>query len=103
MGARFTKLPALALQAENAGWDGVFIWDEMLGPDAWVVMTAMAAQTSRIRIAALLTPLSRRRPWQVASETATLDHFSNGRLILVVGLGAVDRKSPGIQVACRER
>jgi alkanesulfonate monooxygenase SsuD/methylene tetrahydromethanopterin reductase-like flavin-dependent oxidoreductase (luciferase family) len=90
MGVSFINLPALALQAENAGWDGVFIWDEMFGPDAWVVMTAIAAQTTRIRIGALLTPLSRRRPWKVASETVTLDHISNGRLILAVGLGAVE-------------
>ena len=90
MEVHFTELPALALQAERSGWDGVFIWDEMFGPDAWVVMTAIAAQTSRIRIGALLTPLSRRRPWKAASEAATLDHVSHGRLILAVGLGAVD-------------
>jgi len=90
MGVSFRELPALALQAEYSGWDGIFIWDEMFGPDAWVVMTAIAAETTRIRIGALLTPLSRRRPWKVASEVATLDHFSNGRLILAVGLGAVD-------------
>ncbi|NHK31257.1 MAG: LLM class flavin-dependent oxidoreductase [Asgard group archaeon] len=29
-----------------------------------------------------MTPLSRRQPWQIARETATLDHLSNGRLIL---------------------
>ena len=90
MSVPFRNLPVLALQAEQAGWDGVFIWDEMFGPDAWVVMTAIAAQTSQIRIGALLTPLSRRRPWKVASEAATIDHFSNGRLILTIGLGAVD-------------
>jgi alkanesulfonate monooxygenase SsuD/methylene tetrahydromethanopterin reductase-like flavin-dependent oxidoreductase (luciferase family) len=90
MDVRFTELPALALQAEHSGWDAIFIWDEMFGPDAWIVMTAIAAKTSRVRIGALLTPLSRRRPWKVASEAATLDHFSNGRLILAVGLGAVD-------------
>jgi len=90
MGVPLRELPALALQAENSGWDGVFIWDETFGPDAWVSMTAIAVQTTRIRIGALLTPLSRRRPWKVASEAATLDHFSHGRLIVTVGLGAVD-------------
>jgi alkanesulfonate monooxygenase SsuD/methylene tetrahydromethanopterin reductase-like flavin-dependent oxidoreductase (luciferase family) len=90
MGVDYREFPALALQAETSGWDGIFIWDEMFGPDAWVVMTAIAVQTSQIRIGALLTPLSRRRPWKVASEAATLDHVSNGRLILAVGLGAVD-------------
>jgi alkanesulfonate monooxygenase SsuD/methylene tetrahydromethanopterin reductase-like flavin-dependent oxidoreductase (luciferase family) len=90
MGAGFADLPDLSREAEEHGWDGVFVWDEMFGPDAWVVMTAIAAQTRSIRIGALLTPLSRRRPWTVASQTATLDHLSRGRLVLVVGLGAVD-------------
>jgi alkanesulfonate monooxygenase SsuD/methylene tetrahydromethanopterin reductase-like flavin-dependent oxidoreductase (luciferase family) len=90
MGLPFTDLPALAQEAEEHGWDGVFVWDEMFGPDAWVVMTAIAARTERIRIGALLTPLTRRRPWKVAAEAATLDQLSNGRLTLAVGLGAVD-------------
>lgn len=30
------------------------------------------------------------RPWKLASETATLDNLSNGRVILSVGLGAID-------------
>jgi hypothetical protein len=46
--------------------------------------------TTRIRLGTLLSPLSRMRPWKVASETATLDNLSNGRVILSVGLGATD-------------
>jgi len=34
--------------------------------------------------------VSRMRPWKLASETATLDRLSNGRVILSVGLGALD-------------
>jgi hypothetical protein len=92
MGANFVDLPSLSREAEEHGWDGVFIWDEMFGPDAWVVMTAVAMHTKTVRIGALLTPLSRRRPWKVANETATLDHLSNGRLVLAVGLGAWPRE-----------
>jgi alkanesulfonate monooxygenase SsuD/methylene tetrahydromethanopterin reductase-like flavin-dependent oxidoreductase (luciferase family) len=44
-------------------------------------------KTERIRIGAFLTPLARRRPWQVARQTATLDHLSNGRLIFGAALG----------------
>jgi hypothetical protein len=47
-------------------------------------------RTERIRLGTLLTPLSRMRPWKLASETVTLDHLSNGRVILSVGLGAPD-------------
>lgn len=86
----------LAREAEAAGWDGVFTWDgiyvgeTMPVYDPWVVMAGMAMVTKRVRIAPIRTPLSRRRPWKVARETVTLDHLSNGRLVLPVGLGAVD-------------
>ena len=88
----------LAQQAEIAGWDGVFTWDgisiEIEGAeptyDPWVTMAAMAMRTERVRIGAMVTPLSRRRPWKVARETVTLDHLSRGRLVLPVGLGALD-------------
>jgi len=46
--------------------------------------------TQRIRLGTMITPVSRMRPWKLASETATLDRLSNGRLILSVGLGALD-------------
>jgi len=76
--------------AENAGWDGFFVWEPVWGIDAWVCLTAVAMRTGRIRLGTMLTPLSRMRPWKLASETATLDNLSNGRVILAVGLGAVD-------------
>ena len=89
------SLISLARAAEASGWDGFFIWDhvvyrkradkEMVDP--WVVLGAIAASTERIKIGTLITPLSRRRPWKLARETATLDHLSRGRLILGVGLG----------------
>lgn len=85
----------LAQEVEAAGWDGAFYWDGIFigdGPvyDPWVVMTAMAMRTERVRIGAILHPLSRRRPWKVAREAMTIDHVSNGRFVLPVGLGAID-------------
>jgi hypothetical protein len=47
-------------------------------------------RTEHIRLGTMITPLSRMRPWKLASETMTLDRLSNGRVILAVGLGAVD-------------
>ena len=79
----------LARDAEESGWDGVFVWDGIWGIDVWVALAAVAMRTERIRFGTMLTPLSRRRPWKVASEVVTLDHLSNGRVILPVGLGAV--------------
>src|SRR5215212_10693456 len=80
----------LAVAGETAGWDGVFIWDAAWGLDIWVVLAAIATQTSHLRLAPFLTPPSRRRPWKLASEAATLDQLSHGRAILPVGLGAPD-------------
>ena len=95
-GGDLQTIVELARDAEAAGWDGVFYWDGIyikdvgLMYDPWVVLAAIALRTEHVRIGAILTPLSRRRPWKVARETVTLDHLSNGRLVLPVGLGALD-------------
>jgi alkanesulfonate monooxygenase SsuD/methylene tetrahydromethanopterin reductase-like flavin-dependent oxidoreductase (luciferase family) len=86
----------LAHEAEDAGWDGLFVWDHIGGSslqaipmaDPWVVLTAMAMTTGRIKLGPIVTPLPRRRPWKLARESVTLDHLSQGRLILGVGLGS---------------
>lgn len=80
----------IAQEIEAAGWDGVFVADMVYGTDPWVSLAAIAARTERVRLGPLLTPVSRRRPWKLASETATLDRLSKGRVILAVGLGAPD-------------
>lgn len=74
--------------AESAGWDGFFVWEPIWGIDPWVCLAAAAMRTSTIRLGTMLTPLPIRKPWKLASETATLDHLSGGRVILSVGLGA---------------
>lgn len=88
-------LVQLAVEAEDAGWDGVFLWDHIrwdqpvrAAADAWIALTAMASATSRIRIGPMVTPLARRRPAKVARETASLDVLSGGRLTLGVGIGS---------------
>jgi alkanesulfonate monooxygenase SsuD/methylene tetrahydromethanopterin reductase-like flavin-dependent oxidoreductase (luciferase family) len=86
-------LADLARRAEDAGWDGFFIWDhiQVSWPDAvgdpTVQLAAIAMATSRIRFGPMVTPLPRRHPWKFAREAATLDHLSGGRLILGIGLG----------------
>ena len=87
-------LAKLAWGAEQAGWDAFFLWDHILFDDLehpivdpWVALTAVALHTTTIKLGTMLTPLARRRPWQVARQTASLDRLSNGRLILSVGLG----------------
>jgi len=80
----------LALLAERAGWDGVFVWEATYGVDAWSLLAAMAVRTERVRLGTLLSPLPWRRPWKLASQVATVDQLSGGRAIVTVGLGAVD-------------
>ena len=84
----------LASRAEELGWDGFFLWDHIryrppteAVADPWIALTAIALATERLRIGPLVTPLARRRMQKLARETVTLDHVSDGRLILGVGLG----------------
>ena len=82
----------LTEEAEAAGWDGLFISDALaIGTkefpafdffDPWVALGVMATRSKRIRIGTIVTPVPRRRPWKLARETLTVDHLSNGRLIL---------------------
>jgi alkanesulfonate monooxygenase SsuD/methylene tetrahydromethanopterin reductase-like flavin-dependent oxidoreductase (luciferase family) len=88
-------LADLAADAEDAGWDGFFVWDIIFAEgdprvpvaDPWLALTAVALRTRRIRLGAMLTPLPRRLPWEVARQTATLDRLSDGRLVFGAGLG----------------
>ena len=88
-------LARLAAQAEEAGWDGFFLWDHVAyrAPvralaDPWVCMAAIACATERVLIGPLITPPARRRIHKLARETVTLDRLSGGRLVFGAGLGS---------------
>jgi alkanesulfonate monooxygenase SsuD/methylene tetrahydromethanopterin reductase-like flavin-dependent oxidoreductase (luciferase family) len=91
----------LARTAEAAGWDGVFTWDgihvgdEIEVHDPFALMAAFAVVTERVTLGAIIQPLSRRKPWEVARQTTTVDRLSGGRLVLPVGLGALDDRGFG--------
>jgi alkanesulfonate monooxygenase SsuD/methylene tetrahydromethanopterin reductase-like flavin-dependent oxidoreductase (luciferase family) len=93
-GGTATQQLEQAILAEASGWDGVFVWEAAYGVDAWTLLAAMAARTSRVMLGTLLTPLPWRRPWKVASQVVTLDQLSAGRAILTVGLGAISTDLP---------
>lgn len=84
-------LADLAAEAEDAGWDGLFLWDhlQVLEPvvDVWMAFTAMALRTERLRMGPLVTPLPRRHLAELARQVLTLDDLSGGRLVLGVGAG----------------
>ena len=77
----------LAQLAERSGWHGFFVWEGIWATDAWATLAAAAMVTDRIRLGTMLTPIPRRRPWELAGQTMTVDRLSGGRVILSVGLG----------------
>jgi alkanesulfonate monooxygenase SsuD/methylene tetrahydromethanopterin reductase-like flavin-dependent oxidoreductase (luciferase family) len=89
------RVGELARLAEEAGWDGVFVWDHVVFAfgemaevaDPWVLLTVVALATERIRFGPLVTPVARRRPGTLARQTTTLDRLSGGRLVFGAGLG----------------
>jgi alkanesulfonate monooxygenase SsuD/methylene tetrahydromethanopterin reductase-like flavin-dependent oxidoreductase (luciferase family) len=92
-----TGLIELGVAAEQAGFDGFFLWDHIVfsnsgdGPpiiDPWLVLAVVAARTSRIKLGTMITPVPRRRPWQLARQITSLDRLSGGRVILGVGIGS---------------
>ena len=83
--------PGLAVElaplAEETGWDAFFVWEGIWATDPWATLAAAAMVTDRIRLGTMLTPVPRRRPWELAGQTMTVDRLSNGRVILSAGLG----------------
>jgi alkanesulfonate monooxygenase SsuD/methylene tetrahydromethanopterin reductase-like flavin-dependent oxidoreductase (luciferase family) len=85
----------VARAAEAAGWDALFVWDHVVHDkrhrrsfgDPWILLTAAALATTRIKLGPMVTPIPRRRPEQVAREVSTLDNLSAGRVIFGAGLG----------------
>jgi alkanesulfonate monooxygenase SsuD/methylene tetrahydromethanopterin reductase-like flavin-dependent oxidoreductase (luciferase family) len=87
----------VAAEAEQAGWDALFVWDHVVHDkgkrsgqpfgDPWMLLTAAALVTSHLRLGTMVTPIARRRPEQLARQVATLDSLSGGRVIFCAGLG----------------
>lgn len=89
------EVARLAADAEEAGWDGCFVWDQLCWrapvrqvADPWIALAAIATATRRLRLGPMVSTPARRRPAKLARETATLDRLSEGRLTLGVGLGS---------------
>lgn len=98
-------LVRLAVAAEDAGFDGFFLWDHVtwaddgLGPsivDPWAVLAVIAAGTERLVIGPMITPVPRRRPWVLARQTVTLDRLAHGRTVFGTGLGSPARGDFGL-------
>ena len=80
------ELVRLAMLAEDAGFDSVWFPHDTFMHNTWVLTTAAAEATSRIRIATVGTNPYTTNPCEIATYAATLDELSGGRFILGLGL-----------------
>jgi alkanesulfonate monooxygenase SsuD/methylene tetrahydromethanopterin reductase-like flavin-dependent oxidoreductase (luciferase family) len=95
-GARWEEIRAGALAAERAGLDGVWLNDHLAGSvqgaphvlECWTILSALAAEVPRVALGSLVLNVANRDPGTLAVMAATLQHVSDGRLLLGLGAGA---------------
>ncbi len=88
------ELFARARLAEDAGLDGVWVFDHFKalyadpsGPclEGWTLLAALARETTRVRLGTLVTGMTHRHPSVLAAEVVTVDHLSGGRVECAIG------------------
>jgi F420-dependent oxidoreductase-like protein len=88
------EIVARAALAEDAGLDGVWVFDHFKalyadpkGPtlEGWTLLAGLARETSRVRLGTLVTGMTHRHPSVLATEVVTLDHLSGGRVECAIG------------------
>jgi F420-dependent oxidoreductase-like protein len=100
-GADYQTLRAVALAAEELGFDAFFRSDHYLamggaglpGPtDSWVALGGLAVETSRIRLGTMVTAATFRLPGPLAISVAQVDQMSGGRIEIGIGAGWFERE-----------
>ena len=86
----------LALAADAGPWESLWVYDHFhtvpvptdeATHEAWSLMAAFAATTSRIRLGQMCTCMAYRNPAYLAKVAATVDIISGGRLEMGIGAG----------------
>jgi F420-dependent oxidoreductase-like protein len=105
----FDHVTGLVTTAEEAGFDSVWVMDHFFqlpplgGPDqpmmeAYTLLGALAARTSRVQLGTLVTGVTYRNPAILAKIVTTLDVISRGRAILGIGGAWYDVEHQGLGV-----
>jgi alkanesulfonate monooxygenase SsuD/methylene tetrahydromethanopterin reductase-like flavin-dependent oxidoreductase (luciferase family) len=99
----YAKLAERWRRAEALGWDSLWIGDHtsaqfpgLIVYEAYTLLGAMACETSRVRIGALVTPIAFRNPTMLAMSAITVDHLSGGRLEVGIGAGGGDKDAAAL-------
>src|SRR6478609_9693101 len=101
-GATYDDQLAVALLAEELGFDAYFRSDHYIGffnppglpgpTDAWITLAGLARDTTRLRLGTLVSPVTFRNPGPLAITVAQVDSMSGGRVELGLGAGWNDRE-----------